>query len=107
MVQLSDYIERVGWDRGSNPGHTFYIVALFPTVAILDLRDTASPHRFAMGTQWPMSRELFACRLESDEPPEPLALDQGGVAHVSVEWGELIVDSANGVVLTSTGHEQE
>lgn len=105
MRQLDDYIDRVEWDRQSYPGHTFYIVALFPTVAVLDLQDAASPHRIDWGTRWPMSQELFTCRLESRDPPERLVLDQHGVARVTVDWGELIVDSANGVVLTSTEDE--
>ena len=99
--QIDDYREATGWSFGARD-RRLWIVALHPTVGILDAENPDPSHVTGIGTAWRMSDQLYLIMPESDIPPEPLVFEEhdgSRRAIIDVSWGHLIVLPDEGVVL--------
>lgn len=106
LIGLGEYRDRSGWDRGPEPRRVLHVVALFPTVLILDAQETNDYQWLAYTTEWRMSHDLYVIRLDSTELPKKLKFEdgkRGRETHVDLPWGRLIVNPTLGEVYTASG----
>jgi hypothetical protein len=100
--QLGDYKRATKWGIEYHEQASLWIVALHPTIGILD-SDQPHPSSFLHEhTAWDMSDELSVVRLESNQLPEALVFEDhpdGRRAVIEVPWGHLLVLPDEGVVL--------
>ena len=98
---VRDYMEK--WDQPLNasiaPGqHPVFIVAVLPTIGLIDKATVLEHPRLRTDTRPPFSDNLWWFNADWDAPPQPVIFD-GDTADITTPWGRLHLDRSRGEVV--------
>jgi len=100
MRSVERYFERIGQPLAASrwpEQHPVQIVAVMPTIGVVDRSITLDSPRLRMGTKWSFGEDLWWFDPENADEPQHLTF-ANGIAVLAAPWGYLVFDSLQGKV---------